>query len=184
VINHLDRRFACVDDVGVACIYFDYKRNFQPVDILRSILKGVVQSKGGISERMLELHQRHYLREIPPPLSEVSEALQRELLDFRKFFIVLDALDECTTDKEAVLQELKKLQPNTCLLITGRPFAREYVSVLDGLETLDIRAADSDVEKYVQGQLGKHKALRKYASEGDDLGRRIVTSIVEKAKGM
>lgn len=33
----------------IACAYFDYKRDFKPVDIVRSILKYLVQRKGHVS---------------------------------------------------------------------------------------------------------------------------------------
>jgi len=69
-------------------------------------------------------------------------------------------------------------------MVTGRPFANTRMSVFRRYETLEIRTRDSDVEKFVRGEIEKDKILRKHASGGNELGRLIVETVVNKARGM
>jgi hypothetical protein len=180
--------FAYDEDIAIACVYFDHKQDFKPVAILRSILKNVVQrQENGLSDEVAQLFRKHNRRKTQPTLSEVSDVLQLEICDFSKIFIVLDALDECSTSENAtekLLAELQKLQPKLHLMVTSRPFAVTEMCVFDGYETLQVRAKDSDVEKFVQGRIEMDKTLRRHASEGSELGKVITETVVGKANGM
>jgi hypothetical protein len=133
---------------------------------------------------LAKLYETHTSRETLPPLAEISTALQHELSGFSKFFIVLDALDECTANKQLILNELKKLQPKIRLLITGRPFVSKDVSIFDNITMVQIRASDNDLERFVQGQMAIHETLEEHTSKDSELAKLIIETIVEKAKGM
>jgi hypothetical protein len=189
-INYLEGRAAYDEDIAIACVYFDHKQDFEPVTILRSILKSVVQCRAGdLSDEVRSLYEKHVKRDTHPTLKEISKTLQLEMSHFSKVFIVFDALDECATDqniRSKVLDELKTLQPKLRLMVTGRPFAATYMSRFDGYKTLEIRARDSDIKKFVEGQIDTDESVRKYTSEsdGDELRKQIVDTVVIKAKGM
>jgi hypothetical protein len=180
--------FAYDDDVAVTCVYFDHKQDYQPVAILRNILKQLIQYRESqISDDVRVLYKNFAEKERQPPLSEISETLKHELRHFSKVFVVLDALDECGTSantRKIILQELAKLQPKLYLMITGRPFPEMHLSVFPEHETLEIRTKDSDVEKFVVREIKMDDTLRKDPSGKNKLGRLIIDTVVKKSSGM
>jgi hypothetical protein len=179
--------FAFDEDIAIACVYFDHKQEFEPVAILRSILKHVIQRQGGLSDEIRGLYKRHTRRETQPMLKELSEVLRLEMCDLTKIFVVIDALDECTSTDNApaiLLGELQNLHPKLRLLVTGRPFAENEMSLFPSYDVLEVRARDIDVENFVRGRIQADKSLRRYASGGNKLERLITETVVGKAKGM
>jgi len=185
-INYLEENVFCDNDVTMACVYFDHKQNFKPVDILRSILKSVVRRSLPVSDKIRELRRKHSGRETRPTLKEVAEILADEIQKFKKVFIVLDALDECPEESYTVskiLEEMRKLQPTVHLMVTGRPFAAKYMSQFEAFATLEIRAHDADVEKFVRGHIKMDESIKKYVLKENELDE-LVETVVGKAQGM
>ena len=128
-INYLENKFCYDENIGLACVYFDHKQEFKAVDILRSILKHILQRKSSVSDEIRELYEKHSKRETSPTLKDVAVALEAERSKFTKIFLVIDALDECPTSEhtvEILLRHLEKLRPILRLMVTGRPFAFKY----------------------------------------------------------
>jgi len=118
-------------------------------------------------------------------LSEATAALQSELKDFRKFYIVLDALDESNEVTRAqVLKELKKLEPKLRLLVTGRPYANDVECLFKTHQTLPICTQDRDVEKFIQCQIELPGNLQRKIAQNPDLGKLVLDVVVSKAQGM
>lgn len=187
VINYLQRKFLSSDDIGIACIYFNHKENISPPDILGSLLKHLVQRKTTISKEIRDLYQKHLARETRPTFTELSEILQRECRNLSTFYVVVDALDECPDDgntRAKMFSELQKLRPILRLLVTGRPHITTFTLKFEDAVRLDIRASDSDIEKYIEGQIEIEEKLEKYVKRNEDLRKTIRDTIVSKAKGM
>jgi uncharacterized protein with ATP-grasp and redox domains len=118
-------------------------------------------------------------------LSEATAALQSELKDVRKFYIVLDALDESNEVTRAqVLKELKKLEPKLRLLVTGRPYANDVECLFKAHQTLPIRTQDRDVEKFIQCQIELPGTLQRKIAQNPDLRKLVLDVVVSKAQGM
>ena len=158
------------------------------MDILRSILKHILQRKSSVSDEIRELYEKHSKRETSPTLKDVAVALEAERSKFTKIFLVIDALDECPTSEhtvEILLRHLEKLRPIVRLMVTGRPFAVEYMSGFASLELREIGASDQDLESFIRGQLNLDRSLCKLTSGGESgLGELIVQTVLAKAKGM
>jgi hypothetical protein len=192
VVNYLEQTFFYDEDIAIACVYFDHKTVYEPVAILKSILKHVqhriLRKEGTISEDMRQFYKNHLREERKPSLSEISEMLSLELRrNFSEIFIVLDALDECSVDanpRKIILQELQKLQANLRLMVTGRPFAATHMTVFEASDAVEIRATASDVERFVSSQIDNDESLQKHAAGGTELRRKIINSVVTKAEGM
>jgi len=187
-INYLENKFCYDENIGLACVYFDHKQEFKPVDILRSILKHILQRKSSVSDETRELYRKHLKRETSPMLKDIAVALEAERSKFTKIFLVIDALDECPTSEhtvEILLRHLEKLRPIVRLMVTGRPFAVEYMSGFASLELREIGASDQDLESFIRGQLNLDRSLCKLTSGGESgLGELIVQTVLAKAKGM
>ena len=181
----MEQKFLCNDSVAIACVYFNHKENFAPVDILGSLIKHLIQRRGRVSEEIHDLYNRHLKRETRPTFTELSEQLQTESRKFSTVFIVLDALDECLEPQQTrtkVLSTLRKLQ-TLRLILTGRPYITDMMQTFEEAVRLDIRASDSDIEKYVDGQIEMEKNLKKYKQD-HDLRKTIKDTIVSRANGM
>lgn len=181
----MEEKFLCDDSVAIACVYFNHKENFTPVDILGSLIKHLIQRRTRVSEEIHDLYDRHLKRETRPTFTELSEQLQIESHKFSTVFIVLDALDECPESQQTrakVLSILCKLQ-TLRLIVTGRPHIIDMTQTFEEAVRLDIRANDSDIEKYIDGQIEMEKNLKKY-KHGHDLRKTIKDTIVSKANGM
>jgi hypothetical protein len=183
----VQQKFLNDDDIGIACVYFNHKEDISPVDIIGSVLKQLVQRKQSVSEEIQDLHRKHLNRETRPSLVELSELLQLESRSFSKVFVILDALDECpesNNTRSKILRELQKLQPMMQLMVTGRPVVSNLMSIFTDLTNLEIRALDSDIAKFVAGQVEIDENLRNYTQRDKDLKAIIVDTIVSNAKGM
>ena len=94
VVNYLEQTFFYDEDIAIACVYFDHKAVYEPVAILKSILKHVLhrilRKEGTISEEIRQFYKNHLREERKPSLSEISEMLLLELRrNFSEIFVVL-----------------------------------------------------------------------------------------------
>jgi len=62
--------------------------------------------------------------------------------------------------------------------------AQRQLKLFSGCRTLDIHARDSDIERFVEGQLQEDNFLRKKVATDVQLKKLVVDTIVTKANGM
>ena len=132
------------------------------------------------------LHESHRGRNTCPSLKQLSELLTRAIADFDNTFIIVDALDECPEQdgvRQAFLDELRFPRLNVNLLATSRPVER----LRDDMEadaTLEIGASDTDVRKYLEGQMNHDRRLARLVGPDPSLKELIIRTIVKNANGM
>jgi len=172
--------------MGVACVYFDHKQEHKPMDILRCLLKDMVIRKGTVSQEIHVLYRKHEMRgSTPPSRAEIVEVFGNELKKFEKYFCIIDGLDEASENSRyALLKELQQFQPKLRLMVTGRRYVEDVPNVFAGCRILEIRAHDSDIEIFVEGQLQEDMFLRKKVTMDAALKKLVVGTVVAKAKGM
>jgi hypothetical protein len=141
--------------VAVAYVYCNYKSRDEQdaTSMLAAILKQLVQSRPSIPEPVKNLHNQHAGRGTRPSLNEVFNALQ-ELANSSTIYIVVDALDECHDDnRRQVLAKLRDLQAGRDLrLMATSRFIPEIVDGFREALSLEVRASDGDVKRFVAGQ--------------------------------
>jgi Cdc6-like AAA superfamily ATPase len=187
VVNHLQKKFKGVEDVAVACVYFNYKEARSPTDIIGNLVKQILERNSNISEEARALHSAHAQRESPPTLKELFQLFRTEAGRISTVFIVLDALDEFgDTDnaRATVLLGLRQI-PNTRMMITGRSHVRNLIqSKLDDVSTLLIRASNEDIRKYLNTQIEESLYLCEMVTTDQSLRATVLDTIVKKADGM
>ena len=134
---------------------------------------------------MKSLYERHEVKRTRPSFNEISEVLQSIMAGYSRTFIVIDALDECGISDGGcgkLLSEIFKLQAKTgsSLFATSR-FIPEIMEEFRGSPSLEIRAHDGDVRKYLDGHMSQ---LRPFVSRKPDLQEEIKTEIVRAVDGM
>lgn len=170
------------DRVAVTCIYCNYKEQTEQTvsNQITSLLKQLVQCTTSDFENLTSLYTRYQNLDSRPSLTEFLKSLESEIGKYRKFYIVVDALDECREDgatRAKLVKALRSLTGNVNLLFTSRNLP-SLVREFSGAECLSIRATDEDVERYIASriELGPRHVKR--------LQDTIITTIVESAQGM
>jgi hypothetical protein len=121
-----------------------------------------------------------------PSFDEISKALHPVLTDYSRSFIIIDALDECQAadgSRSKLLSEILGLQAKTgaSLFITSR-YLPEIMKEFEGSISLEIRASDEDVLRYIDGRIPW--LLRSRISKYQDLQNTIRKEILKAVDGM
>jgi hypothetical protein len=157
-----------------------------PVDILGNLLKQLLEEAGALSEEVQSSHTSHRQRDTKPSVKELIKLIHDEASRFSTFFVVLDAVDECTDGEDAAARILLELQrvPNTRLMITGRSHFENIISRCKEFTALTIRARDEDIAKSIDSWITKSVFLSDCIDNDDSLRDVIVGTVVDKAQGM
>jgi hypothetical protein len=182
----LRKTFADVDDVAVACVYFNHKTQITRTEIVGNLLKQLLERNTLLSKEAQNVYESHCQRDTRPTFSELSGLLKSEASRFSSFFIVVDALDECGGGEDtadAILKELKAL-PTSRFMITGRPSVANVISRFGTVPTLEIRAADEDIRKSLKTDIENSVCLSTFVHNDETLQHTITDTIVKNAQGM
>lgn len=187
MVDRLRTKFKGVDNVALACIYFNYKEATTSRDIVSNLLKQLLERASKLSNEVQALYSSHQERETQANMKELLPLLRNEARRISTFFIVLDALDEfedTQNSRATILMELRQI-PNVRVMITGRTYLQSTVfSKLDEVSALSIRASGSDIRKYLDARIEKSGHLGEEMKSDQDLRATIVDGIVSKADGM
>jgi len=187
VIDDLWNTFGRNDRIGIAYLFCNYKRKDEQrsADLLASLLKQLVQGRHVLPDIVKTLHESHTRRNTRPSFVEASEALCSVVDSYLRVFFVIDALDECANvdrAQEHLLHEIFRLQKQTriSLFATSR-FIPEIVKEFEGNISLEIRASDEDVQRYLDGHMSR---LPLCVSKSCALQEDIKTKIIKAVDGM
>jgi Cdc6-like AAA superfamily ATPase len=186
VIHHLDTKFRNDCTVGIAYIYCNFQRQQEqkPANLLLSLLKQLVQEQLSIPDNIKALYTHHEGKRTRPSLGDISKELQAVISNYSRTFIVVDALDELQISEggpRMLLLEIFKLQAMTGanFFATSR-INDEIAELFEGAVSLQIRATDEDVERYLDGQM----PLLQPDNLGDDIRDMIKRDIIKAVDGM
>jgi len=185
-IGHLCRMTRS-DDIGVAYLFCSYKSQTDQgaASLFSALLKQLVQSRPDIATPVTQMHELHSKRGSKPSFSDILQALQSVLSAHKTTFIVVDALDECSDkdgDRGQLIEKLCELQAGkeVRLLFTSR-FIPEITRKFGSDSTLEVRASEEDVKRFVAGQIPR---LPGCIQRDEDLTLAVQNRIVEAAGGM
>ncbi|KAJ7071594.1 ankyrin repeat-containing domain protein [Mycena amicta] len=184
VVDHLKTQFP---SAGVACIYLNHKETEiqTPSNLLASLWRQLVFGKIiSAQSRVRQIFQQHSEMHTSPSLGEIQEVLRSVVAEWSKVYIVVDALDEYPEDERTVLlKHLTTIHPTVSLLLTSRPSINLDVSP-PHLSTLEIRASDEDIRKYLEEQIQRSSRLSLHVKNRPELRDEITTKIQGIADGM
>jgi hypothetical protein len=187
VVDHLNTKFGNDNNISIAYLYFNYKRQQEqkPEDLLVSLLKQLVQKRPIVSETVKRLYEHHKDKGTRPSFDEISKALHSIITDYSRNFIIIDALDESQVSdggRRKFLSEIFNLQAKAGanLFATSR-FIPDIMKEFEGSVSLEIRASDKDVERYLDGHMS---LLPSYVLRSHDLQEEIKTGIIKAVDGM
>ncbi|KAJ5275259.1 hypothetical protein N7505_003804 [Penicillium chrysogenum] len=184
-------RYGNDSDVAIAYVYCNFQRHNEQdaASLLGNILKQMVQRKHTVPSSVRALYNTHMHTGTRPSINEISEAMHSlsTASDFSSIFIVIDALDECQiSDRsrdillDVVISMQAKRGCNVYLFATSR-FIPEIIEMFNEQPTVEIRARENDVKRYIQGNL---TMLPSFVSRSPDLQEEISDAIAKAVDGM
>ncbi|EXK77499.1 hypothetical protein FOQG_17796 [Fusarium oxysporum f. sp. raphani 54005] len=186
ILDHLLQ----IDAHTTLAFFFDFndpgKQKLE--DLLRSLADQLYHKANEAARRLDSLFTSHDDGRRQPDTNALSACVDAMIQTAGKVFIIVDALDECTT-REELLQWLKHLASRKAQLIgTGRPeadFQREIPDSFNELNCilLDKEAVNADIRSYVIATLeNKPDFVKKELSRG--ILQEIRDKIGDGADGM
>jgi hypothetical protein len=187
VIQHLSMRFNLDPSIGIAYVYCNYRRHEEqsPTNLLAALLKQLLHEQQSLPGNITDLYHHHKRNQTLPQLEEIASALHSVVAAYSRTFVVIDALDECNASDGSRMEFLRyvfNLQASLGinLFVTSR-FIPEIVKEFEGTLSLEVRASDEDVHRYVASQFPR---LPSFVSRNVELQDEIKSAIVEAIKGM
>ncbi|KAF5972618.1 ankyrin repeat protein [Fusarium bulbicola] len=182
VIDHLMVKHHNDSTIGMAYIYCDFRRKSDQTvnNLLASILKQLIRHSPQRSRLIRELDIS-----VRPTSAKIFVNLRQVVGLYSKVYVVVDALDECEVANGcrarfmAYLKDLH-IKCGINLLATSR-FIFEITQIFTEDPSIEIRAAVSDINKYVEGHLDR---LPKFVRGNSALKGDIEKGISEAADGM
>ena len=150
------------------------------------MLQQLARQKATLSDGISKLFDSLASRRFTPAQKDLIRLLKVESERFRRTYIVIDALDECTERHDtrsyliyAILNSISNLR----LLVTSREIAT-IENDLGKPVRLDISASPYDVRSYIHEQCQVGSRLKKHISEDPDLEYEITETIMQNLDGM
>ncbi|KAL8661075.1 MAG: hypothetical protein Q9202_005947 [Teloschistes flavicans] len=186
VIKDLHKRLGSDPEIGIAYLFLNYKRQAEQTlekltaSLLKQLLRGRLSSFAAIES----LYEKHTRKQTRPSLSELQGALVMVSSQMPRIFILIDAADECTMSsvRSAFLKDVIALQSqgNIGVFVTSR-FLPEITSVFQGRPSIEIRATEGDVKRYLENHMVE---LPKCVQRNEELQRTVVSEITKAVDGM
>lgn len=189
VIQELTTRFSNDPTIGIAYIYFNFRRQGEQklYDVLASLVKQLSQSQVSLPADVKELYHQHNTARTRPGIHEIIRAFQSVAALYSTIFVIVDALDECQVAdgcRTNFLSRMFSLQA-TCgvqLFATSR-FIPEITKRFNDHNSiqLDIRARNHDVERYLDSHMSQ---LPRCVLRSSELQEEIKAEIIKAVDGM
>lgn len=163
VIHDISAHFPTDTNVGLAYVYFAFSRQREQTieHVLASLLVQLLRRQISIPDFVREMHKDHAKAGTRAMREELFDALGCLIPRFHRAYIVLDALDECTTEngcRKEVLTDILALRNSTGLNILATSRMHEEIASLFGCwddftSILPIRAQDNDLNVFLYSHL-------------------------------
>jgi hypothetical protein len=184
VVDYLVAEFGN-ENIGVACMYLNHKEAEEqtPAKLLSSLWRQLVFGRE-VGPLTRKLYQQHHEKGTTPSVNEVFDVLGSVIGQHFKVYIIVDAIDEYPeVQRQILLQYLMAMGSTVNLMITSRPHIRPNTS-LANLDTLEIRADEDDIRRYVEGQIQTSIWLTNHVKTRPDLQEEILSTITNAVDGM
>ncbi|KAJ5297504.1 hypothetical protein N7508_007753 [Penicillium antarcticum] len=183
-VNYLQERFYKKED-AILFAFCDYKDRLNQTahNILLSLWRQLMQNRILTEAECERLETTYLKRAVIPTTDTVLNMLSDEMSKYSRVFIMLDALDELTTEsRDELLYLISNLPKNKKLLVTSR-VPKEKTSPFSDVPQLEIRAKETDLTEYIDGRLQSSRLASKLM-HNNKLKRDIKDTVIKKANGM
>ncbi|KAJ7223973.1 ankyrin repeat-containing domain protein [Mycena rebaudengoi] len=186
VVDHLQTRFKSSEKIGVACLYLNHKEaDMQSREnLLGSLWWQLVIGKPLVAS-VHTLYEHHHERRTRPSVQEIDDELRSAIAEYSKVYLVIDALDEYPEDQRHwLLNHLATLGPITNVMLTSRPHVTLNPTLFPEMHTLEIRATEDDIRRYVDSHIQMSPRLSRHVQSRPELHQEIEVKILNNVEGM
>ncbi|KAL7804902.1 ankyrin repeat-containing domain protein [Trichoderma aethiopicum] len=183
VVDDIHSRFHNDTTVGISYLYCDYRRQHTARELLSSLVRQLAQRQASVPDGVSEIYRKYQKQPRGLSLDEMVTLLHSVSKLFSRVFVIVDALDECRADSRTeLLDKIFKLQARggTSIFMTAR-FIPDIVNIFSESVTLEIRAHDEDVRRFLTHQMTR---LPPFVLKDTALQREIKTAISKAVDGM
>ncbi|KAL5044328.1 hypothetical protein BDW71DRAFT_209332 [Aspergillus fruticulosus] len=163
IVDYLQREHDDNPDVGVANIYFNYRRpEIQTIrHLLATLLRQFSENEPRLYDVVREIYKSHRNGRKRAPADALLQGLEKAAALHSRQFIVIDALDECQTAdgcREQFMSVILSLQAKhgVNILVTSRELP-DITRRFSGSTAFEIRARDEDISAYVDAQISRSR---------------------------
>lgn len=191
-VNDLRQRFSENEEVGVAAVYCEWKRQdmLSPANLLASIWSQLVSNQP-LTEDVHRLYDNHTkLRTMAKP-QEVVSILKREVERFSSVYIIVDALDELAEGEGCAsifIEALSRLAPALLRKVRILATSRAEQSLLPKADVIQITATQDDIKRFVKSKIlegiSTSHSLSDRARNDKALAKSLVSAISKQASGL
>ncbi|OHE94115.1 ankyrin repeat protein [Colletotrichum orchidophilum] len=185
VIDYLHTSLSDDPTIGVAYLFCNFRRQHEQTmkDILASLLKQLCHALPALPVEVQSLYEAQRRTNARPSTLELIELIRIVAASLTKTFILIDALDEIEHQAgDALLETIAGFQkPSNISLFATSRLIPSITQRFENEPTLEIRATDADVARYLDGALG---LLPAFVMKNAELQTQIKTKIVESVHGM
>ncbi|KAK5659055.1 hypothetical protein OQA88_1142 [Cercophora sp. LCS_1] len=158
VVDHVQSVLVNLGDkANLAYVYCDYKTEDTLKELLGDMIKQLVQHDRSLAFPLLDLHDRFVQHKILPTAEDMYITLELILLQQSAAHVIVDATDKVPQEQGVrrrfadMLARLKTKVVSLRLMVTSRPLPG-ITDVFKGVPTLEIRATDDDVGRYMDSK--------------------------------
>ena len=172
-------------NTAVTCFYFDFaaRKEQTATSMLGSILKQALSGMEKVPEEISQFleEQKMAVSGRKPQLGDIVKMLQ-PITSSQRTFMVIDALDECTSVQRFrlfdSLKEILEKSPGTRILVTGRPhICAEIEKCLAGWVTsVSVGPVKDDIIRFLRAKLSEDETP-------DAMDSSLEREILEKISG-
>jgi hypothetical protein len=189
IIEHVKGLSRHTADIGFAYFYFDFNDEKKQTleGFLRSVLVQISCQIAPLPDEVQNLYNQYEKQKVMPNKSQLIETFFSLVRRFRRTYIIVDALDECTEREDMLVlitDIINHKSEATNLLIMSR-IERDIEIALRGIATdaICIQSAivDADIMIYVRSCLSHDQKLK---GRPDSIKKEIEKALVEGAHGM
>ncbi|KAF4442819.1 Ankyrin repeat-containing domain protein [Fusarium austroafricanum] len=171
---------------AVVYVFCHHKEHVTARELVAALLKQLAEKMSGHENELEDLYKVHSEQHTLPTSVDMIAVMKVMANKFSKIFVVIDALDEMGEGDRAkleFLQSVKLIGGFANVLVTSRRFPL-LESAFGGDDSLEIRAQDDDVQRFIMTEIKKAPYLQKFISEDPELQNLILERTLHKSDGM
>ncbi|THZ97806.1 ankyrin [Aureobasidium pullulans] len=184
IVEHLEHLRA-KENIAVAYTYCVYNQEHQTAaNFLASLLAQFALQSAEISTDLRECWKTYHRKLAKPSSPEYVRLLRAVRGQFRKSFILVDALDEFPeTERQSLIRDLKTFTPDIQILVTSRNVP-SIQSHFQDAACMQIRAREEDVRIALVARIEDEEFLSSAVDVNPTLRDDIINAITQKTEGM
>jgi hypothetical protein len=185
IVHHLQSTIPL--ESRIVAFFCDNTTKAEYTTLLGALLQQLIKDKCSNWNGIEALYEQH-IHGTKPESGELLALLRSELKTVRKVYIVLDALDEWSTDSGELflwLSNLKDLGSNVNILVTSRPAIHIPSLSVDDVR-LEISPPASDLRSYMRLRIGKEsdRNERRFLKHDLQLQEKLENTLLERCEGL